>query len=159
MKELYTCKNIKLRSGISLIETLIVLVILAVLAGTGFVYYSDYTSQAEVSAASVNVNMVREAISRYFKDNMSYPKSLNSLAPYMQQDPETVLVSRLRQSDSGVKIEVYGARDEAPELVRKYLFQATDTQDLKWHIYDENFLQKEIEFNNIRIRYLDYYIE
>ncbi len=79
-------------------EMLIVVAIIAVLAGAGYNYYADILPEAREATVRANLTLVRDAISRYFKDNMKYPDSLASstMGLYLQTDSvERLLVSPL----------------------------------------------------------------
>ncbi len=83
-------------SGFTLMELLIVVAIIAVLAGVGLNYYGDYIEDARIAAVRTNLKIVRDAISRYFKDHMAYPTSLESLqGPYLQQPTTAMLLDPL----------------------------------------------------------------
>ena len=62
----------------SLMELLVVVGILAVLAGSAIGYFSEARSQAENAVVSENLRLYREAMSRYFKTNMAYPTDVGS---------------------------------------------------------------------------------
>lgn len=80
--------------GFSLIEMLIVVAIVAVLAGVGSSYYQEYTEEARISMIKYNLQAVREAVSRYFKDRLVYPTSFNELqGAYLQQSVVELLVN------------------------------------------------------------------
>lgn len=82
--------------GFSLIEMLIVVAILAALAGVGSSYYQDYTQEASISLVKYNLVAVRDAMARYFKDRLEYPKEFASLqGPYLQQSVQELLLSPL----------------------------------------------------------------
>lgn len=94
------------RRGYTLIEMLIVVTIIAVLAGVGYNYYTDIIPEARENTVRMNLNVVRDAISRYFKDNMAYPTSLEKLqGPYLQQPVQSLLVTPLI-SAAKVMVEV-----------------------------------------------------
>jgi general secretion pathway protein G len=98
---------IKNRSGFTLIEMLIVVVIIAVLAGVGFNYYADSVEEARINTARVNMRTVKEAIGRYFKDRLSYPTSLDELrGPYLQQSVQELILNPILPLDGSAKIEV-----------------------------------------------------
>ncbi len=84
------------RSGFTLIELLVVVAIIAILVGIGYNYYSDMLPEARENTARVNLKIVRDAISRYFKDNMKYPTDLKDLhGPYLEAPVESLLVDTL----------------------------------------------------------------
>lgn len=97
----------KHRSGFTLIEMLIVVAIIAVLAGVGFNYYADSIEEARLNTARVNMRTVKEAIGRYFKDRLSYPTSLEELrGPYLQQSVQELILNPILPIDGNAKIEV-----------------------------------------------------
>ncbi len=94
------------RGGFTLIEMLIVVAIIAVLAGVGYNYYGDILPEARENTARLNLKIVRDAISRYFKDNMAYPTSLEVLqGPYLQQ-PVVALLVTILAGNTIVRVEV-----------------------------------------------------
>jgi prepilin-type N-terminal cleavage/methylation domain-containing protein len=97
----------KKRSGFTLIEIMIVVAVIAVLTGVGFNYYQDSLVEARVNTVKLNLDAVSEAISRYFKDHMTYPTSINELkGPYLQQSVQELLLTPLQPLDSNVRIEI-----------------------------------------------------
>ncbi len=87
-------------------EMLVVVAIIAVLAGAGYNYYSDILPDARQAAVKANLQMVRDAVSRYFKDNMAYPTSFEALqGPYLQQPVVESLVNPL-QGAATVRVEI-----------------------------------------------------
>ena len=87
-------------------EMLIVVAIVAVLAGAGYNYYADILPEARENTARTNLKIVRDAISRYFKDNMAYPTSFRALeGPYLQQTVKESLLNVLNAS-AAVLVEV-----------------------------------------------------
>lgn len=92
--------------GFSLIEMLIVVAIIAVLAGVGSSYYQEYTQDARINLLKYNLKVVREAVSRYFKDNLVYPSNFESLqGAYLHQSVNLLLVNPLPDGVL-VKVEV-----------------------------------------------------
>jgi general secretion pathway protein G len=84
------------RAGFTLIELLVVVAIIAILVGIGSNYYGDMVSEARVNTATLNLKIVRDAISRYFKDNMRYPTDLKELhGPYLEAPVESLLIDTL----------------------------------------------------------------
>lgn len=115
-------------SGFTLMEMLIVVAIIAVLAGVGFSYYVDSIEDARIATLRTNLKIVRDAISRYFKDHMTYPTSLESLqGPYLQQ-PVAELLTTQFQGRSVVRVEV-------SNVVEQNIFQLP-TSDCTWIDYD-----------------------
>ncbi|PKL45874.1 MAG: hypothetical protein CVV41_02390 [Candidatus Riflebacteria bacterium HGW-Riflebacteria-1] len=115
-------------SGFTLMEMLIVVTIIAVLAGVGFSYYSDSIEDARIATTRNNLKVVRDAIARYFKDHMTYPTSLEALqGPYLQQPVSYLLVSQL-QGNAVVRVEV-------SNVAEQNIFQLTSA-DCTWIDYD-----------------------
>lgn len=114
------------RAGFTLIEMLIVIAIVAVLAGVGYNYYQDSLSEARENTVRYNLKIVRDAISRYFKDNMSYPTSLDSLnGPYLQQPVTTLLISPLN-GDAKLRLEYNTSLDTVSFYDRVYVWNDID---------------------------------
>jgi general secretion pathway protein G len=113
-------------SGFTLMEILIVVAIIAVLAGVGLSYYGDYIEDARIATARTNLRIVRDAISRYFKDQMAYPTTLETLqGPYLQQPPTSLLLDPLAGNG---KILVEVADDTEYPSDDYPVFQATVTE-------------------------------
>lgn len=122
-------------SGFTLMEMLIVVTIIAVLAGVGFSYYSDSIEDARIATTRNNLKVVRDAIARYFKDHMTYPTSLEALqGPYLQQPVSYLLVSQL-QGNAIVRVEVPTNAAIADPAKGPNIFQLTAV-DCEWVDYD-----------------------
>ncbi len=67
------------RKGVTLIELLIVVMILGVLAGLAIPRIGKSSENAKQATCDQNVNIINEAIERYYIDNEEYPKSLNKI--------------------------------------------------------------------------------
>jgi general secretion pathway protein G len=67
------------RSGFTLVEMLLVLVILAVLAAIVYPRISGRTEQAKVTSASTQITLLSGAINNFEVDCGYYPKSLDDL--------------------------------------------------------------------------------
>jgi Tfp pilus assembly protein PilE len=123
---------------------LIVVAIVAVLAGVGFGYYTDYIEDARRNTVLTNLKTVKEAVGRYFKDRMVYPTSLNELqGPYLQQNPNQLLLGPIQPADPNAKIEIYVPDDPA-----KNAFHTPETE----MIWTDN-LNIGRQIKNIRINY------
>ena len=82
------------RSGFSLIELVVVLGIIGVLGLSVSSYIQDSLEEARYVTVQQNAKMVQGAISRYFKENLTYPTSLESLqGRYLQQSVKELLVN------------------------------------------------------------------
>jgi prepilin-type N-terminal cleavage/methylation domain-containing protein len=133
-------------SGFTLMEMLIVVAIIAVLAGVGIGYYGDYIEEARMATARTNLKIVRDAISRYFKDHMTYPTSLESLqGPYLQQ-PTTSLLLEPLAGNGIIMVEVV---DNVHYPDDYNVFQATATELIAYVPATHNNRQ----IKNIRIIY------
>ena len=132
----------KRRSAFSLIEILIVVAIIAVLAGVGFSYYSDYLQDSKEAVIRHNLKTVREAISMYFKQHMAYPTTLEVLTgPHLKDSVAELLLRPLE----GVEVYVVvPANNAAPQA-----FMATLTIEIPYNFDGSNV--KEIK--NIKIKY------
>ncbi len=131
-------------SGFTLIEMLIVVAIIAVLAGVGYNYYVDSIEDARTATVRTNIKVVREAISRYFKDHMAYPTSLESLqGPYLQQPMAELLLNPLL-GNGIIMVEV---ADPAKYNVTYNAFQATETVRIEYSTHDGR------QIKGIRIKY------
>lgn len=107
-------------SGFTLMEMLIVVAIIAVLAGVGFSYYGDYIEDARITTARNNIKVVRDAIARYFKDHMSYPTSLDSLqGPYLMQPAASLLLTPLN-GNARIRLEYNTSADNVDYFDRVY---------------------------------------
>ncbi len=117
-------------------EILIVIVIIAVLAGVGLNYYVDYIEDARIATARTNLKIVRDAISRYFKDHMAYPTTLESLqGPYLQQPIPELLITPL-QGQALLLVEVPTDAAIADPNRGSNIFQLSPTADCEWITYD-----------------------
>jgi prepilin-type N-terminal cleavage/methylation domain-containing protein len=116
--------------GFSLIEMLIVVAIIAVLAGVGSSYYQEYSQEARVNLVKYNLQAVREAISRFFKDRLTYPTSLEALqGAYLAQSVRELLLAPLAQNNVLIKVEV-------PKLAANPNISQNSPADCEWVTYD-----------------------
>ncbi|MCP5078096.1 MAG: prepilin-type N-terminal cleavage/methylation domain-containing protein, partial [Psychromonas sp.] len=65
----------KKQSGLSLLELLVVVSILAAIAGIGVQVYGDTDQQVQVKLSSVELQVVANAVRRFKQDTGYYPKS------------------------------------------------------------------------------------
>ena len=122
-------------SGFTLIEMLIVVTIIAVLAGVGFNYYQDYVEDARVNTVRYNLKSVRDAVARYFKDHMAYPTSLEALqGAYLQQPVRELLHYPIKDS-AVVMVEVPTAAAIADINKGPNIFRLLPA-DCEWIDYD-----------------------
>jgi len=70
-------KNTKQRSGVTLIELLIVVLILSALAAVAIPRISQSASNAKLKACETNINMFDSMLEQYFIDNGEYPNNWN----------------------------------------------------------------------------------
>ena len=73
--------------GLTLIELMVAVAILAVLAGIASVAYSGYIKAAKVSTAIQQIHMISLAIDNYHSDNQQYPNSLADVGMSNFLDP------------------------------------------------------------------------
>lgn len=67
----------KKRTGVTLIELLIVVLILAALAAIAVPRISQSAQNAKLNACSTNIDVINSAIEMYNADNSAYPATLN----------------------------------------------------------------------------------
>ena len=84
-------KHLSKRSGFTLIEIILVVVIIGILAGIAIPKMGGKTEKANISQAKSNIMALGMAIQEYEMMNGSYPSSLDGLldeskgGPYMQK--------------------------------------------------------------------------
>lgn len=131
-------------SGYTLIEMLIVVAILAVLAGVGYNYYFDLIDEARVNTVKGNMRTVKDAIARFFKDRMVYPASLDELrGPYLQQSVAELILNPLLPQDGTAQIEI-----QVPAGADVNVFQVPEA-NLTW----TSDLASGKQFKNIRVKF------
>ena len=62
------------KKGFTLIEIFIVLSVLAVVSAVSVSYYRDYVEDAKMTVRKTNEKLVNDALNRYYKEHMAYPK-------------------------------------------------------------------------------------
>ena len=67
------------KKGFTVLEIFITLSVIAVVSAISIYYYNDYVEDARITVRITNEKLVNDAIERYYKEHMSYPK-------YMWQD-------------------------------------------------------------------------
>lgn len=72
-------KGTKQRSGVTLIELLIVVLILAALAAIAIPRISQSAYQAKVEACKTNISMFNSMLEQYYADNGEYPDDMEDL--------------------------------------------------------------------------------
>ena len=127
-----------------MIEVLIVTAIVAVLAVTAVNYYGNASEEASLAVTRHNLQVIREAIARYFKDRLKYPTDLDALqGPYLGQTPEAMIRSSLGHSNWSFLIEV--PSDATPGV---NAFTAVDFTE----IYYDPSGSKDRQFRKIKIK-------
>lgn len=102
------------RSGFSLIELVVVVGIIAVISATVSSYVQDSMEEARYVTVQQNTKIVKDAIGRYFKDNLTYPTSLESLeGRYIHQPIRELLIGT---SEGSVKIQVQVSNTGNPNV-------------------------------------------
>jgi len=77
-----------MKKGFTLVEIMIVVSVIAILAGIGMVSFSNARKTAIRSTCKVNMRQLEESLVRYSADNGSFPAALNGLAPdYIKKVP------------------------------------------------------------------------
>ncbi len=129
--------------GFSLIEMLIVVAIIAVLAGVGSSYYQEYSQEARISVIKSNLLAVRDAVSRYFKDRLAYPRSFEELqGAFLKQSVQELLINPIPQ---GVVVDVEVANDADP-----------NRENWSWSWMEYDFVgagSGNRQMRNVRIKY------
>ncbi|MBN1456939.1 MAG: prepilin-type N-terminal cleavage/methylation domain-containing protein [Sedimentisphaerales bacterium] len=74
-----TLKNTKQRFGVTLIELLIVVLILAALAAIAVPRISQSAYQAKLKACETNIKMFNSMLEQYYSDNGKYPSDMDVL--------------------------------------------------------------------------------
>ena len=72
-------KNLSRRSGFTLIEVILVVVIIGILAGIAIPNITGKSDKAKVSQGKANVTTLDSAIDSYYLENSEYPSSLDEL--------------------------------------------------------------------------------
>ena len=62
------------KKGFTLVELFMVLAVLAIVSAVSFSYYRDYIEDAKKAVRKTNEKLVNEAIDRYYREHMHYPK-------------------------------------------------------------------------------------
>lgn len=62
------------KKGFTLIEIFITLSVIAVVSAVSIYFYNDYIEDARITVRRTNEKLVNEAIERYYKEHMAYPK-------------------------------------------------------------------------------------
>ena len=73
------------KSGFTLIEILLVVVIIGILAGIGIPAISGKSETAKISQAKANINAISSALAIYEMNNGAYPPSLDGLLDSSKQ--------------------------------------------------------------------------
>jgi len=59
--------------GFTMIEMMVVLIIIAVLMGTGIKFYTSYIDKARVTKAKAEISIMQAAVDSYYAEHHSYP--------------------------------------------------------------------------------------
>jgi general secretion pathway protein G len=78
------------RNGFTLIEILIVITLLAILAGMGMATYTNSVRRAREATLKEDLFRMRDAIDQYYADKAKYPSALADLVSdgYMREVPK-----------------------------------------------------------------------
>jgi len=76
------------KSGVTLIELLIVVLILAALSAIAIPRISQSATSAKARACATNIDLLNEAIERYYADNGSFPNNLKKVSSDKNYFPE-----------------------------------------------------------------------
>lgn len=99
--------------GFTLLEMIVVVSIISVLSLTAYGYYQDSIATARDNVVRQNIQMVREALGRYFQMNLQYPVDLNSLTPsYLSQTVEKLLVEPI--GNGSIEVEIPETTSTSP---------------------------------------------
>lgn len=79
MSNLGMCRRSAARRGFTLIEVLLVLIILAILAGTATIFVRQAREKALINAARTQIGVFEEAIDMFELDLRSYPTTAQGL--------------------------------------------------------------------------------
>ncbi len=85
----------KKREGVTLIELLIVVLILAALSAIAIPRISQSAQNAKANACDTNIDVINSAIEMYNADNGSYPGSLNLVTGSVTYFPDGAPVCAL----------------------------------------------------------------
>ncbi len=132
------------RRGISLLELLVVIGVIAALSGVVLTYVGDSKDAAADAVVKQNLKLTREALGRYFQANMQYPMSLASLTgAYLQQPYEELLLTPMAGRATALEVNV---PDTSVPGVSTNAYQATVTT---WVTYPPTPLR---EIRNVRVQ-------
>ena len=62
------------KKGFTLLELFMVLAVLAIISASAISYYRDYIEDAKIAVRKTNEKLLNEALNRYYKEHMAYPK-------------------------------------------------------------------------------------
>ncbi|MBT8041974.1 MAG: prepilin-type N-terminal cleavage/methylation domain-containing protein [Kiritimatiellales bacterium] len=107
MKKTKKDKHLSKRSGFTLIEIILVVVIIGILAGIAIPRMGGRTEQAKISKAKQTINTLSMAIQEYEMMNGNYPSSLDGLLDESKGGP--FLEKKVVPMDPWEKPFVYAA--------------------------------------------------
>lgn len=88
-------------SGFTMVELVVVMAIIAVLAGISISFYSKYIDQAKLTLSIGSLNSLRTALDVYAIEHQNYPATIN-FANFTDQDGKQVadpsLVAQLKEN-------------------------------------------------------------
>ncbi|MTW12819.1 prepilin-type N-terminal cleavage/methylation domain-containing protein [Pseudoduganella eburnea] len=68
------------QAGVTLIELMVSLVIIAILSAAALPAYNDYVKRGKIPQATSNLSSMRVKMEQYFQDNRSYPSACTAAA-------------------------------------------------------------------------------
>lgn len=117
--------------GLTFIELLVVMALLAILTSIAVPRYLDRVEQAKETVLKQNLHGLRTAIDQYYRDKAKYPDSLQILADdrYIRAVPEDPITQRtdtwvLVSPKSGVG-QVFDVKSGAPGTTKDGVAYAT----------------------------------
>ncbi|MHB1016234.1 MAG: prepilin-type N-terminal cleavage/methylation domain-containing protein [Desulfurivibrionaceae bacterium] len=84
---IYQRKFIVYNKGFTLVELLIVIAIIATLAGIATPLFSEYIDRVKIDRAKVEIRMISQEISIFYNENNRYPVNLAELGLGPLRDP------------------------------------------------------------------------